>query len=73
MLIHKRSAESRGSRLCGSPQETRARGSLAREANSDYWDVVTCPDCLKLQPPDTGGRTSIKRSHRAEGQNWAGD
>lgn len=35
-----------------------------------YWGSVTCADCLAHKPEDASERTSIKRSHRAEGNNF---
>lgn len=51
--------------LCGERQD-------GQNTVSDYWDAVTCDDCLDLKPARAGARTSFKHSHRAEGNNDIG-
>lgn len=60
-VIHKRQAG--GGNACG-------RASDTGDASTLYWGGVTCERCLEHMPPDTGGRTSIKRSNRVEGDNF---
>jgi len=52
------------------PPQSAVCGVTDAEQASMFWDSVTCPACLALKAPDAGGRTSFKRSHRAEGENW---
>ena len=62
-MIHKRARG--GGMVCGiADAPGQALGS------SIYWHATTCEACLALKPADAGGRDSIKRSHRAEGDNW---
>lgn len=42
----------------------------SRDSWSLFWDAVNCPECLALRPKDAPERTSLKRSHRAEGVNY---
>jgi hypothetical protein len=50
--------------ICG----TRVDG--VQHETSMFWDAVTCAACISQKHADAGGRTSFKRSHRAEGENW---
>lgn len=52
-------ANSLGRAVCGAAGQT-----------TIYWHGVTCGPCLDLKPADAGERRSIKRSHRAEGNNF---
>lgn len=57
--IHKRNLPSPG-----------CSAQVSRDETTLYWASVTCPTCLAMMPPDTGGRSSIKHSYTGEGNNF---
>lgn len=58
MTMHKRDSQDKN--VCGS----------TGPFSTIYWSAVDCEQCLALRAADQVGRTSIKRSHRAEGNNF---
>lgn len=63
-MIHKRTTS--GDFACGSPDRTRQ----GPHVSALYWDAVDCPGCLAVKPASASVRGTIKRSHRAEGDNY---